>query len=313
MIEVRKYNSEHQREWDSFVNSTKNGIFMFQRGYMDYHSDRFRDYSLMFYREGNELVALLPASLHSTELRSHGGLTYGGMICSYAMKQHLMNECFEAMIAYLKEEGITEILYKIIPHIYHQYPCEEDLYSLWKHDAYLVRRDVSSTIDLTCPLKMLKGRKAQISRAKREGVVIQVEETFEEFIALENQVLADYHKVQAVHTGAELALLHSRFPEQIKLYTARKDGELIAGSIVFIYRDVVHTQYMASSEIGREIGGLDLTVATIMEEYKAEKRWFDFGISTDNVGRYFNIGLCAQKEGFGGRTIVYDFYKLKIK
>lgn len=311
MITIQKYTPVHQQAWDTFVATAKNGIFMFQRGYMDYHSDRFTDHSLMFYREG-ELVAVLPASIHGTELRSHGGLTYGGMICSYAMKQHLMNECFEALMAYLKEQGVTEMLYKTIPHIYHKYPCEEELYPLWRNGAQLCRRDVSSTIDLTCPLKMPKGRKAQISRAKREGVVVAVEETFDEFIALENEVLAAYHQVQAVHTGAELALLHSRFPEHIKLFTARYEGVLIAGTILFVYDELVHTQYMASSEVGREIGGLDLAVATAMEDYKSTHKYFDFGISTDDVGKFFNIGLANQKEGFGGRTIVYDTYKLEI-
>lgn len=311
MIDVRRYTPELVIEWDSFVDSSKNEMFMFKRGFMDYHSDRFNDCSLMFYRE-DELVAVLPASIHGTELRSHGGLTYGGMICSSTMKQHLMNECFETMMIYLKKQGITEVLYKTIPHIYHKYPCEEELYSLWHIGAYLYRRDVSSTIDLTCPLKMPKGRKAQVSRAKREGVVIAIEECFDEFIDLENKVLTEHHNVHAVHTGAELALLHSRFPEQIKLYTARKEGDLIAGTLLFVYNQLVHTQYMASSDLGREIGGLDLAVVTAMKDYGQTHRYFDFGISTDDVGKYFNAGLASQKEGFGGRTIVYDTYKLEI-
>lgn len=312
MITIKRYSIEQKDLWDTFVDASKNGIFMFKRGFMDYHSDRFVDYSLMFYRDGKDLVALIPASIHGTEFRSHGGLTYGGMICTYAMKQHIMNDCFEAMLLYLKENGITEVVYKTIPHIYHKYPSEEELYSLWRVGACLCRRDVSSTIDLYCPLKMPKGRKAQISRAKREGVVVAEEENFEEFIALENQVLSEYHHVQAVHTGSELELLHARFPEQILLYSARKNGEMIAGVLLFVYDDIVHTQYMASSKIGREIGGLDLVVATIIDKYKGTKRYLDFGISTEQAGLLLNTGLAAQKEGFGGRTIVFDMYKIEL-
>ncbi|MBQ0075745.1 MAG: GNAT family N-acetyltransferase [Bacteroidales bacterium] len=283
---------------------------MFNRNYMDYHKDRFLDSSLMFYKDDCELVAILPASIHGTELRSHGGLTYGGIICGESMKQHIMNECFDALLVYAKENSISSIVYKVIPYILTKYPCEEELYTLWRHGAQLIRRDVSSTIDLTCPFKMPKGRKAQIARAKREGVAIEIEENFDEFIALENQVLSTYHQVKAVHTGAELALLNSRFPENIKLYTARKDGELLAGTLIFIYDNAIHTQYMASSELGREIGALDLTIATIMHDYQTTKRYLDFGISTEQEGLVFNDGLAAQKEGFGGRTIVYDIYRL---
>lgn len=48
-------------EWNGFVARSKNGTFLFDRRYMDYHSDRFEDYSLMFYREGR-LYALMPAN-----------------------------------------------------------------------------------------------------------------------------------------------------------------------------------------------------------------------------------------------------------
>lgn len=41
-------------------------------------------------------------------------------------------------------------------------------------------------------------------------------------------------------------------------------------------------------------------------------KYFDFGISNENNGRFLNRGLIAQKEGFGARTIVHDFYELSI-
>jgi len=38
----------------------------------------------------------------------------------------------------------------------------------------------------------------------------------------------------------------------------------------------------------------------------------DFGISTENSGRYLNEGLIAQKEGFGGRTNTYEMWKITL-
>lgn len=311
MITIKKYTANEVTVWDAFVDAAKNGIFMFKRGYMDYHSDRFEDYSLMFYND-DELVALLPATLHGAELRSHGGLTYGGIICCYTMKQHTMNECFMALKDYLLSNNIKLLLYKAIPYIYHRYPCQEDLYTLWCNGAQLIRRDVSTTIDLEVPLKLPKGRKAQIARARREGIRVETSNDFETFIALENSVLTQYHQTQAVHTGAELTLLHSRFPDNIRLLTAIHDNEMIAGALLFVYDNIVHTQYMASSEYGRANGGLDLIISTIIEEYKSNKKYLDFGISTEDAGRFLNNGLISQKESFGGRSIVYDFYELTI-
>ncbi|MDD4519879.1 MAG: GNAT family N-acetyltransferase, partial [Alphaproteobacteria bacterium] len=79
MIRIVKYTSQDKKIWNDFISSSKNGTFMLNRDFMDYHADRFHDFSLMFYKK-ETLIALLPASLHGTELRSHGGLTYGGLI-----------------------------------------------------------------------------------------------------------------------------------------------------------------------------------------------------------------------------------------
>ncbi|MBQ6659691.1 MAG: GNAT family N-acetyltransferase, partial [Prevotella sp.] len=61
MFEIKRYNQEYADEWNQFVAQSKNGTFLFDRCYMDYHQDRFEDYSLMFYLD-NKLYALLPAN-----------------------------------------------------------------------------------------------------------------------------------------------------------------------------------------------------------------------------------------------------------
>ena len=281
---------------------------------MDYHKDRFCDHSLMFYDE-DKLVAILPMSEHEDALISHGGLTYGGFITDSKMKQHTMMDCFSSLIDYVKCNGFKSIKYKCIPHIYHSQPAEEDRFALFANGAKLETVDVSTYLNLSNPLKMPKGRKAQISRAKREGVVI--EELFElddfnKFIELENEVLIEHHGVKAVHTGDELKMLRDRLPENIHLFAAIKDGNMIAGTVVYEYDQVVHTQYMAANDEARTIGALDLAVSTVIEKYKEIKKWLDFGISTEHGMIYLNEGLCSQKEGFGGRTGVYEIWDINL-
>ena len=91
-----------------------------------------------------------------------------------------------------------------------------------------------------------------------------------------------------------------------------KDEKMIAGAVIFEYKNVIHTQYMAANEEARKIGGLDLVIATIIEKYKQEKMWLDFGISTEHGRIYLNEGLISQKEGFGGRTGVYETWKIDL-
>ena len=238
MISIKKYSSEFQEEWNDFIKNSKNGIFMFNRGFMDYHSDRFIDNSLMFY-DNDELIALLPLSRHDNELRSHGGLTYGGFVTSEKMKQHKMLECFDVLKQYMQENGYTKLLYKSLPYVYYKQPSQEDEYALFKNNANLVKIEPSTTINLSNPCKMPKGRKAQISRAKREGVIIEESNNFVKFIDLENLVLSEHHNTKAVHTAEELNLLKSRFENEIQLRVAKYDNEIIAGTLLFVYENVV--------------------------------------------------------------------------
>lgn len=311
MIKIKQYNTQDFNIWNLFIDSAKNSLFMHNRNFMEYHSDRFEDNSLMFF-DDDELLALLPANKNGSQLISHGGLTYGGFITNQKMKEYKMLECFEVLKTYMKENGFDTLLYKTIPYCYYTNPAQEDLYALFRNNAQISKIEASSVIDFNYPIKLPKGRKAQISRAKREGVIIEISENFESFIELENSVLSEHHNTKAVHTGKELSLLHSRFPNQIELYVAKFQGNIIAGSVIFVYNNVIHTQYLAANDIAREIGALDYCISEIMNKYASSKKFLDFGISTEDGGRTLNEGLISQKEGFGARTIVYQTWKLNI-
>lgn len=314
MISIKRYSEEDKHIWNDYNKRSKVSMFMMDRNYMDYHSNRFHDHSLMFYEE-DVLIALFPSCVQNEKLVSHAGLTFGGFITNEKMKQHRMNDCFSALIDYARDQNFKSIIYKAIPHMYHTQPAEEDRYSLYSNNAKLVTVDASTVINLSKPLKMPKGRKAQISRARREGVEIKVLNSlddYKEFIRLENQILQERHNTHAVHSAEELKLLHDRFPDSIHLYAAVKKNNIIAGTVIYEYQTVVHTQYMAANDEARKIGALDLVISTIIDYYKNNKLWIDFGISTEHGRIYLNEGLISQKEGFGGRTNIYDIWEIEV-
>ena len=76
-MEIKNYSAERKKEWDNFLETSKSPVFLFKRDYMEYHRDRFKDKSLMFYDDG-KLIAILPANVDKKEIVSHGGLTFGG-------------------------------------------------------------------------------------------------------------------------------------------------------------------------------------------------------------------------------------------
>jgi lipid II:glycine glycyltransferase (peptidoglycan interpeptide bridge formation enzyme) len=103
-------------------------------------------------------------------------------------------------------------------------------------------------------------------------------------------------------------LLASRFPENIVLHSAFLGEEMVAGVVMYLANQVAHAQYIASNEQGRELGALDLVFQTLITETYHGWSCFDFGISTEQAGRVLNVGLIAQKEGFGARAVMYDQY-----
>ena len=314
-MQIIKYTSERKQAWNNFISSSKNSHFMFYRDYMEYHSDRFKDCSLMFYDEKDNLLALLPANIDDNILYSHQGLTFGGLIVGRDMKQKKVLDCFESLVStFAKNNAIIKIIYKSVPTIYHQLPSQEDIYSLFVNNAKTVRVDSSSCLILNEVFKLPKGRKASISKARREGVYIEESEDFDSFIDLENKVLAVQHNSQAVHTGSELSNLKEKFPNNIKLFVAKtKDSVLVSGALLFIWNDTVHTQYLANDLLGRELGALDLLIKDLIDKYKEYRfKNFNFGISNEDGGRYLNEGLIAQKESFGARTIVFPQYEIKV-
>ena len=116
-----------------------------------------------------------------------------------------------------------------------------------------------------------------------------------------------------MHSVEEIERFTTLFPNNIKLFVAIKDSKMLGGTLVFENKTIVHTQYLANSFEGRNIGALDFVIDKLINEVYSNKRYFDFGISNEDAGRYLNTGLIAQKEGFGARAVVHDFYELEIK
>ena len=126
-------------------------------------------------------------------------------------------------------------------------------------------------------------------------------------------MLESNHEAEPVHSLEEIERLANLFPKNIKLFLAKKEDVVISGALMYENANIVHTQHLANSETGRESGALDLLIDYLIKEVYKNKKYFDFGISNEDAGRYLNTGLIAQKEGFGARAVVHDFYELEIK
>lgn len=309
-IQLRPYDA-NTAEWNTFLVNSRNGVFLFNRQYMDYHADRFTDASLMFYKN-DDLIAVLPANANDKTLNSHGGLTFGGLVVSNKFSAADAIVLFESLREHLYQIGYEKLIYKPIPHIYHQIPAEEDLYALFKLGAKPVRMDVSTTIKQSNRLALAKGRKHSIAKAKKANVHIEKSTRYDVFWEMLSNNLAQRHEAKPTHSLEEIELLATRFKE-IELYLSYIDGKAVAGVLMYDYGQVAHTQYIALNDHARETGALDFLLEHLISVEYANKPYFNFGISTYNNGQSFNEGLAAQKEMFGGRTTILQHLELVIK
>jgi len=313
MLSLLHYSNDKKSQWDSFVCKAKNNHFFFLRDYMEYHADRFEDHSLMICNDKGKLIALFPANIRDGVLYSHQGLTFGGLLIDASMRTETVLEIFNAIKQYCKDQAVEKIIYKCIPYIYHNLPSEEDRYALFRNDAELIRRDVSATIDLSQPVRYSKGRKWTVNKSKKEGFEIVEAPSLAEFWKLLEFTIEQQHGAKPVHSLQEMELLMATFPKNIRLFTASKAGDIYAGALMYENKNCVHTQYLANSMEGRDLGALDFLLDHLIRNYYVDKKYFDFGISNEDDGQVLNSGLMAQKEGFGARAIVHDFYEWDIK
>jgi hypothetical protein len=310
-VTVIEYSPEHQQEWNNYVEQSRNGVFLFHRNYMEYHSDRFKDHSLMFYRKG-QLAGLFPANLKDGTLQSHGGLTFGGVIVGYKTKTVAMLQIFDALTSYCRTRGFKSIFYKAVPYIYHSVPTSEDLYALFRFNAKLVARNASSCIYLPNSHPFSDGRKYNINKAQKHGLTVKQTNDVDSFMQLLKETLSERHNVKPVHTSEEIKLLASRFPENIKLFGSYMGEQMLSGLLIYESKNVAHVQYAANSKEGMSLGAQDLIENYLINTYYKNKPYYDFGISTENFGQVLNEGLIARKETFGANSVMYDQYEIPL-
>jgi hypothetical protein len=309
-MQARRWRPDMAEAWNGFNARAANGHFLFDRGFMGYHADRFEDASLVVEAEGG-LVGLLPLNRAGNEAWSHQGLTFGGLVHDGLGAQAAM-EALDACCEQLKADGVTALVYKAVPWIYARRPAEQDLYWLFRRGATLTRRDVSAAIDYRARGRVSSRRERGAKKAAKAGLVFDRSHDWRGYWRLLETVLGERHGVKPVHSLEEIEMLAGRFPERITLHLARLGEEIMAGVVMFSSDQVAHAQYIAVGEAGREAGALDGLFDHLITLHAGSHRYFDFGISTTDQGEVLNEGLMRQKEEFGASAAVHDVYRLNL-
>lgn len=276
---------------------------------MDYHNDRFQDFSLMIYKD-EKLIALMPANKVDDCVYSHQGLTYGGFIYKSDLKSEDVINLLKAVLNYLLDNKIKTLELKELPIVFLENQTNNPLaYLCFKLKAQLVRVDMHSVVDLKFKAYN-RSRKNGYKRGQKNNLVVKEVNDFEDFwnkILIPN--LDNKHDVKPVHSLEEIQLLKTKFPNKIRQFNVYHNNIIVAGTTIFETKHVAHSQYISGNADKNTLGSLDFLHHHLLEDVFASKSYFNFGISNLNQGQNINQGLLYWKEGFGSHSITQSFYK----
>lgn len=310
---IKKYHKNDYEIWNAFIEQAKNATFLFHRDFMEYHKNRFEDFSLLVYHD-EKLVSILPANKVGNSVYSHQGLTYGGLVYSNKVKGEKVEAILDAVLSFLKQNLFETFYYKPIPGFYFPEGNNETDFFLFKRGAVVDRKEMNLAVNLELPLQISKSKLKHFRRIEDLDLDIFEEEDFAPFW---DEILAprllEKFNAKPVHTKEEIALLKQKFPENIRQYSVYQNDEIIAGITIFETENVVKSQYGATSKKGEEFRALDFLFINLIEKYKRKgKRFFDMGIVNEENESGYHAGLLKQKEELGCTVYNQDFYKINL-
>ncbi|EGV42561.2 GNAT family N-acetyltransferase [Bizionia argentinensis JUB59] len=311
-FKVVKYSDIYHEVWDIFMAKAKNGTFLFNRDFMEYHQDRFQDASVLVFK--NEiLIAVFPANQVKKKIFNHQGLTYGGLVYTSKIKFLTVLDIFKSVLQFYESQAFDTLELKLQPSIYSAVPNGEMDYLMFLLDAQLIRRDMLAVVKISDEILFSKNRKEGVKRGIKNKLVVKNDNLFDDFwnsILIPN--LKNRHQTDPVHSLNEIKQLHKLFPDNIKQFNVYKNEKLVAGTTIFVTNQVAHSQYISGDSDKNKLGSLDFLHDYLLKTVFINKPYFDFGISNESQGKQVNSGLQYWKEGFGARAITQDFYSLPI-
>ena len=280
---------------------------------MEYHQDRFDDFSLMVYKN-DKLMALLPANRIGNKVHSHQGLSYGGLLLNKTIKFIDVLNVFYAVLQYLNDNAIEQLILKLLPKIYHSLPSDEIDYLLFMLESKLQKKETLSVLKQKGNIKISSNRLEGVKRGQRHQLIIKEETNFDEFW---NQILIanlnGKYGVNPVHSLEDIQNLKINFPHHIRQFNVYDKNKIVAGTTIFESKHVAHCQYISGDENKNTLGSLDYLHHHLITEVFKDKKYYDFGSSNEDYGIKINEGLQYWKEGFGARTIIHEFYSIKTE
>ena len=320
-MKIIPYSSNHAKEWDHFVKTIGQDTLLHTRKFLSYHGERFVDKSLLLFDDAKSIQAVFPAAINpknSNCIISHPGATYGGLVINPNFNATEVQRAIEIICKYYHTNNFKEIRWKTVPSHLATPNAPFEHWALLQTGFNVVSMDIWNIINLQLPRNLSKRRRKLLRDLKSSGICVSQGglDDIPIFHNILTQNLNEKYNTVPVHSVEELFFLFNQFPNQIQLLkVCCNNNSMLGGTVLFqASPHCTHTQYIASSQQGRELSALKLLLEEAIENSMTRgNQYFSFGASTEKRGTCFNLGLYKFKSSFGSEPVNQVQYKFTIK
>ncbi|GAA4022991.1 hypothetical protein GCM10022386_02430 [Flavobacterium cheonhonense] len=309
---VKRYCSDDFALWNDFISQATNATFLFDRNFMEYHADRFQDFSLLVFEE-DILQAVVPANCKDNQIFSHQGLTYGGFVFRNEFPIGQIETVLSETFSFLQSQGFVKCEIKAMLPFYAPDFHAEIQQVLSDKQAKITAQKMNLAIDFRTEYSISKSKLKHYRRLQSEGLVVKKEADCTIFWqeVLEPLLLEKY-QTKPLHSLAEINSLQSKFPNHIEQYNLYRDGKILAGITLFKTATVIKSQYGATTENGKKFRALDYLFLYLIDSFKADYDYFDMGTVDDNSELGYNEGLLNQKKELGCSVYSQNIFQIAL-
>jgi len=299
---------------NTFIKNSNNGTIFHEPNFLNYHKEKFNNQEkFLVWEEQNQITSLTPYIIEKNIFKSPYGGSFGGMVFNVNEKLSKIEEVVINFIDYLKLNKIKKCLLTPAPILYHLKPNNYFEYLCIKKGFKISNVELTSVVELDHDYKSFftKSCAKAIKKAKNSGVVVSVSNNYEKFY----EILCENRKKKnavPTHSLNEILNLKNKYPNNIILFEARLDNEVISGSLVFICNTKVALDfYWCHKENFQSSRPLNYLIEYMCAYLKKKNiKIFDFGRITNNDE--INYGGSFFKESFGGNGILKPTYIYEI-
>ena len=306
-------NCENAIEWDGFVTNHEEANFLQSWDFYEFHKSRGEEIVRRIVRDKNgDIIGAYAGEVEHAKRGRHMAIA-GGPILDWSTHQ-LVKAVFEDM----KEQGkkLNCVFVRVRPQ------CErnEKNFSIFRENG-LKKAPMYLSVEYAGVLNLneteeeiLAGMRQRLRRALRKAAKndIKVEKstnpkdikTFYK-IQLETAKRHDFYAFSEDFLEKQFKAFAKN--DEAVLYTAKKDGEILAQNFMIFYGNEASYHYGVSSELGTKLSGAPVLHMEAMRDARKRgiKRYNFWGIVGENETKHRFYGVSVFKRGFGVSELKY--------